>query len=146
MKNANVAVTGPNNPLQGPAWIRSQLQNDAVKLLCVRTTPSSSIPTKLNQNLSSSSALQILRITFKPRSQVQAQAQSSSSIIIQLQVQGNTIFEKLGAIGTSSNLLVYLTTVFNLENITATNIINIFNGSTNFATIIRAFCLVAIKH
>ncbi|QHO50689.1 Protein NRT1/ PTR FAMILY 2 [Arachis hypogaea] len=53
---------------------------------------------------------------------------------------GNEIFEKLGAIGTLSNLLVYLTTVFNLENITATNIINIFNGSTNFATIIGAFC------
>ncbi|KAK7347241.1 hypothetical protein VNO80_21768 [Phaseolus coccineus] len=52
---------------------------------------------------------------------------------------GNEIFEKLGAIGTLSNLLVYLTTVFNLENITATNIINIFNGSTNFATLIGAF-------
>ncbi|KAG5097204.1 hypothetical protein JHK82_047058 [Glycine max] len=52
---------------------------------------------------------------------------------------GNEIFEKLGAIGTLSNLLVYLTTVFNLENITATNIINIFNGSTNFATLLGAF-------
>ncbi|WVZ10451.1 hypothetical protein V8G54_014981 [Vigna mungo] len=52
---------------------------------------------------------------------------------------GNEIFEKLGAIGTLSNLLVYLTTVFNLENITATNIINIFNGSTNFATLVGAF-------
>jgi len=52
---------------------------------------------------------------------------------------GNEIFEKLGAIGTLSNLLVYLTTVFNLENIMATNIINIFNGSTNFATLLGAF-------
>ncbi|CAL0325797.1 unnamed protein product [Lupinus luteus] len=52
---------------------------------------------------------------------------------------GNEIFEKLGAIGTLSNLLVYLTTVFNLENIAATNIINIFNGSTNFATLLGAF-------
>ncbi|KAJ1438976.1 Proton-dependent oligopeptide transporter family [Sesbania bispinosa] len=52
---------------------------------------------------------------------------------------GNEIFEKLGAIGTLSNLLVYLTTIFNLENITATNIINIFNGSTNFATLLGAF-------
>ncbi|XP_061358847.1 protein NRT1/ PTR FAMILY 2.11-like isoform X2 [Gastrolobium bilobum] len=52
---------------------------------------------------------------------------------------GNEIFEKLGAIGTLSNLLVYLTTVFNLGNITATNIINIFNGSTNFATLLGAF-------
>ncbi|KAL5183356.1 Protein NRT1/ PTR FAMILY 2.11 [Glycine soja] len=52
---------------------------------------------------------------------------------------GNETFEKLGAIGTLANLLVYLTTVFNLKNITATNIINIFNGSTNFATFIGAF-------
>ncbi|KAK7330402.1 hypothetical protein VNO77_24596 [Canavalia gladiata] len=52
---------------------------------------------------------------------------------------GNEIFEKLGAIGTLSNLLVYLTTVFNLENIAATNIINIFNGSTNFGTLLGAF-------
>ncbi|KAL5064744.1 hypothetical protein RYX36_026481 [Vicia faba] len=52
---------------------------------------------------------------------------------------GNETFEKLGAIGTLVNLLVYLTTVFNLNNITATNIINIFNGSTNFATLLGAF-------
>ncbi|KAJ1438979.1 Proton-dependent oligopeptide transporter family [Sesbania bispinosa] len=52
---------------------------------------------------------------------------------------GNETFEKLGAIGTLANLLVYLTTVFNLKNITATNIINIFSGSTNFATLLGAF-------
>ncbi|RDX64182.1 Protein NRT1/ PTR FAMILY 2.11, partial [Mucuna pruriens] len=52
---------------------------------------------------------------------------------------GNETFEKLGAIGTLANLLVYLTTVFNLKNITATNIVNIFSGSTNFATLIGAF-------
>ncbi|KAK7388989.1 hypothetical protein VNO78_23820 [Psophocarpus tetragonolobus] len=52
---------------------------------------------------------------------------------------GNETFEKLGAIGTLANLLVYLTTVFNLKNITATNVINIFSGSTNFATFIGAF-------
>lgn len=55
-------------------------------------------------------------------------------------IEGNETFEKLGAIGTLSNLLVYLTTVFNLKNITATNVINIFNGSTNFATLLGAFC------
>ncbi|KAF8006022.1 hypothetical protein BT93_K0341 [Corymbia citriodora subsp. variegata] len=52
---------------------------------------------------------------------------------------GNETFEKLGAIGTLANLLIYLTTVFNLENITAANIINIFNGTTNFSTLIGAF-------
>ncbi|CAI8609992.1 unnamed protein product [Vicia faba] len=52
---------------------------------------------------------------------------------------GNEIFEKLGAIGTLANLLVYLTTVFNLDNVTAANIINIFHGSTNFSTLLGAF-------
>ncbi|XP_028763407.1 protein NRT1/ PTR FAMILY 2.9 [Neltuma alba] len=52
---------------------------------------------------------------------------------------GNETFEKLGAIGTLANLLVYLTTVFNLKSIAATNMINIFNGCTNFATLLGAF-------
>ncbi|KAK4264241.1 hypothetical protein QN277_025449 [Acacia crassicarpa] len=52
---------------------------------------------------------------------------------------GNETFERLGAIGTLANLLVYLNTVFNLKSITATNMINIFNGSTNFSTLIGAF-------
>ncbi|XP_027169774.1 protein NRT1/ PTR FAMILY 2.11-like [Coffea eugenioides] len=52
---------------------------------------------------------------------------------------GNETFEKLGAIGTLSNLLVYLTSVFNLKHITATTLINVFNGTTNFATLIGAF-------
>ncbi|KAI5683634.1 hypothetical protein M9H77_04862 [Catharanthus roseus] len=54
-------------------------------------------------------------------------------------VIGNETFEKLGTLGTSSNLLVYLTTVFNLKAITATNIINIFNGTCNFGTLLGAF-------
>ncbi|KAL8150689.1 hypothetical protein V2J09_020497 [Rumex salicifolius] len=52
---------------------------------------------------------------------------------------GNETFEKLGAIGTLSNLLVYLTTVFNLKSITATTIVNVFYGTTNFATLLGAF-------
>ncbi|XP_016507529.1 protein NRT1/ PTR FAMILY 2.11-like [Nicotiana tabacum] len=52
---------------------------------------------------------------------------------------GNETFEKLGAIGTLSNLLVYLTAVFNLTHITATTLINVFNGTTNFATLLGAF-------
>ncbi|XP_057791964.1 protein NRT1/ PTR FAMILY 2.11 [Salvia miltiorrhiza] len=54
-------------------------------------------------------------------------------------VIGNETFEKLGTIGTSSNLLVYLTTVFNMKSITATNVINIFNGTCNFGTLLGAF-------
>ncbi|KAK6128196.1 hypothetical protein DH2020_038065 [Rehmannia glutinosa] len=54
-------------------------------------------------------------------------------------VIGNETFEKLGTIGTSSNLLVYLTTVFNMKSITATNVINIFNGTSNFGTLLGGF-------
>uniref|UniRef100_A0A2N9H3A1 Major facilitator superfamily (MFS) profile domain-containing protein n=1 Tax=Fagus sylvatica TaxID=28930 RepID=A0A2N9H3A1_FAGSY len=54
-------------------------------------------------------------------------------------VIGNETFEKLGTLGTSSNLLVYLTTVFNMKSITATTLVNIFNGTTNVATLLGAF-------
>ncbi|PWA75426.1 proton-dependent oligopeptide transporter family [Artemisia annua] len=54
-------------------------------------------------------------------------------------VIGNETFEKLGTIGTSTNLLVYLTTVFNMKSITATNLINVFNGTCNFGTLGGAF-------
>ncbi|KAK6123271.1 hypothetical protein DH2020_042985 [Rehmannia glutinosa] len=54
-------------------------------------------------------------------------------------VIGNEAFEKLGTIGTSSNLLVYLTTVFNMKSITATNVINTFNGTCNVGTLLGAF-------
>ncbi|KAL9243209.1 hypothetical protein vseg_017123 [Gypsophila vaccaria] len=54
-------------------------------------------------------------------------------------VIGNETFEKLGTIGTSSNLLVYLTTVFNMKSMAATNVLNIFSGSANFGTLLGAF-------
>lgn len=54
-------------------------------------------------------------------------------------VIGNETFEKLGTIGTSSNLLVYLTGVFNMSSITANNVINIFNGTCNIGTLLGAF-------
>ncbi|XP_004301307.1 PREDICTED: probable peptide/nitrate transporter At5g62680-like [Fragaria vesca subsp. vesca] len=54
-------------------------------------------------------------------------------------VIGNETFEKLGAIGTLSNLLVYLTKEFNMSSIRANTILSIFNGPTNFATLIGAF-------
>ncbi|XP_057952120.1 protein NRT1/ PTR FAMILY 2.9-like [Malania oleifera] len=54
-------------------------------------------------------------------------------------VIGNETFEKLGTIGTSSNLLVYLTTVFNMKSITATTLVNTFNGTTNFSPLLGAF-------
>ncbi|KAI3521728.1 hypothetical protein L1887_11200 [Cichorium endivia] len=54
-------------------------------------------------------------------------------------VIGNETFEKLGTIGTSANLLVYLTTVFNMKSITAANLINVFAGTCNFGTLGGAF-------
>ncbi|KAI3521729.1 hypothetical protein L1887_11201 [Cichorium endivia] len=54
-------------------------------------------------------------------------------------VIGNETFEKLGTIGTSTNLLVYLTTVFNMKSITTTNLINVFTGTCNFGTLVGAF-------
>ncbi|CAN6585228.1 unnamed protein product [Malus baccata var. baccata] len=54
-------------------------------------------------------------------------------------VIGNETFEKLGAIGTLANLLVYLTSVFNLKRITAATLITIFSGTTNVATLLGAF-------
>nr|QWJ73382.1 glucosinolate transporter 1 [Isatis tinctoria] len=52
---------------------------------------------------------------------------------------GNETFEKIGIIGTLSNLLVYLTHVFNLKKYTAATIINAFSGTINFGTFIAAF-------
>ncbi|KAL0335658.1 UNVERIFIED_CONTAM: protein NRT1/ PTR FAMILY 2.11 [Sesamum radiatum] len=52
---------------------------------------------------------------------------------------GNETFEKLGAIGTLSNLQVYLTTVFNMSRISATTLLNVFNGTTNIATLVGAY-------
>nr|BAJ34570.1 unnamed protein product [Eutrema halophilum] len=52
---------------------------------------------------------------------------------------GNETFEKIGIIGTLSNLLVYLTQVFNLKSVTAATIINAFSGTINFGTFVAAF-------
>ncbi|EPS64563.1 hypothetical protein M569_10218, partial [Genlisea aurea] len=54
-------------------------------------------------------------------------------------VIGNEAFEKLGTIGTSTNLLVYLTTIFNMKSVAATNVLNVFNGTCNFGTLLGAF-------
>ncbi|XP_073119370.1 protein NRT1/ PTR FAMILY 2.11-like [Henckelia pumila] len=52
---------------------------------------------------------------------------------------GNETFEKLGALGMLFNLQVYLTTVFNMSRISATTLLNVFNGTTNFCTLIGAY-------
>ncbi|KAI3974137.1 hypothetical protein MKX01_033388 [Papaver californicum] len=52
---------------------------------------------------------------------------------------GNETFEKLGTIGTSSNLAVYLTTVFNMKNVSAATLMNVFTGTTNLSPLVGAF-------
>ncbi|KAM2076252.1 hypothetical protein ACFX1T_039017 [Malus domestica] len=54
-------------------------------------------------------------------------------------VIGNETFEKLGTTGTLANLLVYLTSVFNMKRNTAATLVTTFNGTTNFATLLGAF-------
>ncbi|XP_009413298.2 protein NRT1/ PTR FAMILY 2.11 [Musa acuminata AAA Group] len=54
-------------------------------------------------------------------------------------IVGNEIFEKLGALGTITNLVVYLTAVFHLRSITTATIVNVFNGTTNLAPVLGAF-------
>ncbi|KAH7550365.1 hypothetical protein JRO89_XS13G0178600 [Xanthoceras sorbifolium] len=41
--------------------------------------------------------------------------------------------------GTSSNLLIYFITVFNMKSITATTLVNVFNGIASVATLLGAF-------
>ncbi|GAB2223781.1 hypothetical protein Drorol1_Dr00004521 [Drosera rotundifolia] len=48
---------------------------------------------------------------------------------------GNEAFGVLGNVGSTSNLLVYFTTVFNMNSITATNLVNILNGSSSLAAL-----------
>ncbi|XP_044969165.1 protein NRT1/ PTR FAMILY 2.11-like [Hordeum vulgare subsp. vulgare] len=54
-------------------------------------------------------------------------------------VIGNETFEKLGTIGTLSNLLVYLTAVYHMKSVNAATLLNFFTGSCNLATVLGAF-------
>ncbi|KAI5604828.1 hypothetical protein BDE02_01G312800 [Populus trichocarpa] len=54
-------------------------------------------------------------------------------------VIGNETFEKLGTVGSSTNLAVYLTTVFNMKSVKATTLLNVFNGTSNLAPLIGAY-------
>ncbi|KAI3970620.1 hypothetical protein MKX01_024267 [Papaver californicum] len=52
---------------------------------------------------------------------------------------GNEMFEKLGTWGTSSNLVVYFTTVFNIKHVSAAILMNVFNGTTFISPLIGGF-------
>ncbi|CAN8239149.1 unnamed protein product [Cochlearia groenlandica] len=54
-------------------------------------------------------------------------------------ILGNETLERLGTIGLLSNFMVYLTRVFHLEQVDASNVINIWSGFTNLTPLIGAF-------
>lgn len=53
--------------------------------------------------------------------------------------EGNEAFEKLGTLGRSSNLLIYITTVFHMKSVTAGVVITVFNSSSSLAPLAGAF-------
>ncbi|MQM12715.1 hypothetical protein Taro_045632 [Colocasia esculenta] len=54
-------------------------------------------------------------------------------------VIGNEAFNKMGDMGASANLVVYLTTVFNMSSVSAAVVISVWSGTTNMATLLGAF-------
>ncbi|KAE9607919.1 putative proton-dependent oligopeptide transporter family, major facilitator superfamily [Lupinus albus] len=54
-------------------------------------------------------------------------------------ILGNETFERLASFGLFTNFIVYLTRELHLDDVNASNIINIWFGITNFAPLIGAF-------
>ncbi|RCV19700.1 hypothetical protein SETIT_3G406400v2 [Setaria italica] len=54
-------------------------------------------------------------------------------------VIGNETCEKLGTIGTTANLLVYLTTVYGMKSASAATLLSLWDGTVNLAPILGAF-------
>ncbi|KAJ1266668.1 hypothetical protein BS78_08G169800 [Paspalum vaginatum] len=54
-------------------------------------------------------------------------------------VIGNETCEKLGTIGTTANLLVYLTTVYGMKGASAATLLSLWQGTVNMAPVLGAF-------
>ncbi|KAM0058825.1 putative proton-dependent oligopeptide transporter family, MFS transporter superfamily [Helianthus debilis subsp. tardiflorus] len=54
-------------------------------------------------------------------------------------ILGNESFERLASIGLVANFTVFLMTIFHMNQVSASNLINIWSGITNFAPLIGAF-------
>lgn len=52
---------------------------------------------------------------------------------------GNESFERLASIGLVANFTVFLMTVFHMDQVSSSNLINIWSGVSNFAPLIGAF-------
>ncbi|CAL5404391.1 unnamed protein product [Camellia sinensis] len=48
-------------------------------------------------------------------------------------------YSRVKDIGTSTNLMVYLTTVINMKNVVAATLVNVFVGTSNMAPLVGAF-------
>lgn len=60
-------------------------------------------------------------------------------LLISLLFTGNESFEKLASMSLISNLTVYLLTSYNLSGIYVVNVVQIWNGSSNIASLVGAF-------
>ncbi|KAF8040550.1 hypothetical protein BT93_B2699 [Corymbia citriodora subsp. variegata] len=54
-------------------------------------------------------------------------------------ILGNETFERLATFGLLANFMVYLTRVYRMDQVAASNVINIWMGITNFAPLVGAF-------
>ncbi|XP_057949187.1 protein NRT1/ PTR FAMILY 2.13 [Malania oleifera] len=54
-------------------------------------------------------------------------------------VLGNETFERLATIGLMGNFMVFLLTQFHMDQVRATNLLNVWSGVTNFTPLIGAF-------
>ncbi|RVW31294.1 Protein NRT1/ PTR family 2.13 [Vitis vinifera] len=54
-------------------------------------------------------------------------------------ILGNETFERLATFGLLANFMVYLLNEFHLDQVYATNVLNIWSGTTNFAPLVGAF-------
>ncbi|KAI4356526.1 hypothetical protein L6164_000544 [Bauhinia variegata] len=54
-------------------------------------------------------------------------------------ILGNETFEKLASMSLIANLVVYLTTQYNMDNIASAEVFNIWSGSANFLPILGAY-------
>lgn len=54
-------------------------------------------------------------------------------------VLGNETFERLASMGLLANFMVYLLTQLQMDQVAATNLINVWSGASNFAPMVGAF-------
>ncbi|KAL3631111.1 hypothetical protein CASFOL_024095 [Castilleja foliolosa] len=54
-------------------------------------------------------------------------------------ILGNETFERLAAIGLGANFMVFLLNVFNMDQVLASNVLNVWSGISNFSPLIGAF-------